>query len=166
MIFFQVYIARGNQNLAEYKRQMQELKSSDNPKVKEMLAKVEEDKIAKSLKKAIRARKKVMEEAGKPVRPSHAFLLFSSETISGDFPHEKISNSIKRVGAIWRDMDEAAREPYVKRAEKNLETYKLDMAKWEAMLEKNAEMKSKVDKANEAVKLLQKKKAELGATEE
>lgn len=105
-----------------YERQAQK----DRKRYKKELAKAVKENPEKVEEfKKIKHKKQKREQYGVRGYRS-AYILFSSEVrpqLVAEFPDEKMVEITKRIGARWRELDDAAKRPYEERATEDRERY-------------------------------------------
>jgi tetratricopeptide (TPR) repeat protein len=73
--------------------------------------------------------------SGLPKRPSSAFLFFTGEVrnkVTGENDGMKATDVSKRMGEMWRDLDEGGRQKYVQLATRARARYVLEQSVWDA----------------------------------
>jgi len=83
------------------------------------------------LKEAYQAKKEDYNKKKKPKRAPSAFFIFSAEKRpAAEFASLSITDKAKRIGEIWRGLDDQARQPYYAK-QKNLQgDYRQALAAW------------------------------------
>ncbi|VDO60038.1 unnamed protein product [Haemonchus placei] len=123
-------------------QKIKEFEALSDEEKKELIASSLQAKEDKLKKKSRKERKENWEKTGHPEKPPTAYNLYVQERYNklkaqGE-PIVPVVKVMPRVSAEWKGMSETAREPYVKKAAKLLEEYKVKLEEWKSKVEPSA----------------------------
>ncbi|XP_028671958.1 high mobility group protein B3-like [Erpetoichthys calabaricus] len=119
------------------------------------LAKQDKARYDNEMKDYQPAKGKKKKDPNAPKRPPSGFFIFCSEQrpkIKSANPSLSIGDVAKKLGEMWNNLNDAAKQPYVNKAAKLKEKYEKDVAEYKS--------KGKVDGGKGAAKAAPKKKPE------
>ncbi|KAK6013837.1 HMG box [Ostertagia ostertagi] len=118
---------------------IKEFEALSEEEKKEMIASSLEAKEEKVKRKTRKERRENWEKTGHPEKPPTAYNLYVQEKYNTLKAQGEIitpvAKTMKRVSSEWKGMSEAAREPYVKKAAKLLDEYKVKLEEWKSKVQ-------------------------------
>ena len=124
------YNAKYKIAMEKHKKEMEEYKKN-KPESEEEESGSDSDS---GKKKRKRGAKKAKKDVNAPKRPLTSYMIYSNEKrkqLMEANPSLKVTDVAKQIGALWKELSEAAKKPYVEAAEKLKKAYAIEKAKYD-----------------------------------
>lgn len=150
-----IYQNRHASGKEDYNKQMAAIEADPtmNLKLVQLKEKKAQENKEKAYKKALREKRSLMKDLGKPKRSvSSAYSLFLKEKFSSYHQKGKpVTEATKKLSEAWNALSEAQKEPYVSRFNTMKEQYDAELTAWKEKMATNEENAENIQKLNAKV---------------